>query len=108
MLLDEGLCVSEPLITKDISTMESGHSSVREFTKARARGHVANLSEVSAKSVCRFIAKEPSTRSERPAVSGGRGSTESQGSQTRGSLESLSCRALGRENQSADREGTAR
>ena len=37
--------------------MECGHSSIREYTKARGRGHAANLPEVSAKAVCRFIAK---------------------------------------------------
>ena len=40
--------------------MECGHSSIREYTKARGRGHAANLAEVSAKSVCRFISKHHS------------------------------------------------
>ena len=37
--------------------MECGHSSIREFTKARGRGHFPNFPEVSAKSVCQFVAK---------------------------------------------------
>ena len=43
--------------SKDISGIEAGHSSIREFTKQRGRGHIPGLEEVSAKSVCRFISK---------------------------------------------------
>ena len=37
--------------------MECGHSSIREYTKARGRGHAPNLAEVSAKSVCKFVSR---------------------------------------------------
>lgn len=37
--------------------MECGHSAIREFTKLRGKGHIPHLAEVSAKSICRFVAK---------------------------------------------------
>ena len=43
--------------TQDISTMECGHSAIRELTKLRGRGHIPTLAEVSAKSICRFVSK---------------------------------------------------
>lgn len=42
---------------KDISTLECGHSAIREFTKMRGKGHVPSLTEISAKSVCKFASK---------------------------------------------------
>ena len=44
------------LPSEDISGIEAGHSSIREFTKQRGRGHMPSLHEVSAKSLCRFVA----------------------------------------------------
>ena len=40
----------------DIANIEAGHSSIRELTKQRARGHTPSLAEVSAKWLCRFVA----------------------------------------------------
>lgn len=40
--------------------MECGHSSIREWTKMRGKGHVPALPEVSAKAICRFISKHHS------------------------------------------------
>eukprot|EP00435_Cladocopium_sp_Y103_P019218 s658_g4.t1 len=40
--------------------MECGHSSIREWTKMRGKGHVPSLPEVSAKALCRFISKHHS------------------------------------------------
>ena len=37
--------------------MECQHSSIREYTKARGKGNAPNLSEVSAKAVCKYVAQ---------------------------------------------------
>ena len=39
----------------DIAAMECGHSSVREYTKQRGRGHTPTLSEVSARVLSKFV-----------------------------------------------------
>lgn len=41
----------------DISGLEAGHSSIREWTKMRGRGHVPTLAEVSAKALCKSVSK---------------------------------------------------
>ena len=50
----ETLCL---LADTDVAQVEAGHASVREFTMQRGRGYVPTLSEVSAKSLCRWINK---------------------------------------------------
>ena len=42
----------------DVSRIECGHATVREYTMQRGRGHFANLPDVSAKLFCRFIGKQ--------------------------------------------------
>ena len=37
--------------------MECQHSSIREYTKARGKGHAPNLVEVSAKAICKYVAQ---------------------------------------------------
>lgn len=44
-------------IDVDIADVECAHSGTREFTKQRGRGHVPTLSEVSAKTMCKWVAK---------------------------------------------------
>ena len=41
----------------DISNIECGHSSLREHTMQRGRGHITSLCEVAAKSFCTFVGK---------------------------------------------------
>ena len=41
----------------DISRIECGHATVREYTLQRGRGHFTNLVDVSAMLLCRFIGK---------------------------------------------------
>ena len=43
------------LADTDVAAVEAGHASVREYTMQRGRGHVPTLSEVSAKSFCRWM-----------------------------------------------------
>ncbi len=45
------------MIEVDVSNLESGHSTVREYTLQRARGHTASHKDVSAKSSCRFVGR---------------------------------------------------
>ena len=42
----------------DIANIESGHSSVREWTRLRGRGHVPNLAAVGARCLCSFFGKK--------------------------------------------------
>ena len=42
----------------DIADVECGHSSIREFTKQRGRGHVPDFSGVSCRVMCRFLSKQ--------------------------------------------------
>lgn len=41
----------------DISNIENGHASVREFTMLRGRGHAPNIAHVAARCLCRWIGK---------------------------------------------------
>ncbi|CAE7321324.1 unnamed protein product, partial [Symbiodinium sp. CCMP2592] len=45
------------LADTDVAQVEAGHAAVRDFTLQKGRGHVPTLSEVSAKSLCRWINK---------------------------------------------------
>lgn len=44
------------MVRLDIANVECVHSSIREFTKQRARGHTAPLTTVAAKVLCRWMA----------------------------------------------------
>ena len=42
----------------DIADVECGHSSIREFTKQRGRGHTPEFSAISSRVMCRFLCKQ--------------------------------------------------
>ncbi len=46
------------MVDTDISSVESSHSSTREYSMQRARGKVPTLQDVSAQTVFRFVAKK--------------------------------------------------
>lgn len=55
---NEALCFLQSLAMMtevDIAAMECGHSSIREYTKQRGRGHTPTLSEVSARVLSKFV-----------------------------------------------------
>ena len=41
----------------DISNIECGHSSIREYTQMRGRGHLPDFAEVSARALCRYVGR---------------------------------------------------
>lgn len=43
------------LVDVDIADVECSHSSVREWTRQKGRGHTPSLSEVSARTLCRWV-----------------------------------------------------
>ena len=48
----------------DIADVECGHSSIREFTKQRGRGHVPDFSGVSCRVMCRFLSKQTNIKAQ--------------------------------------------
>ena len=50
----------------DIADVECGHSSIREFTKQRGRGHTSAFSDVSAKVMLRFLRTQCNLQQEEP------------------------------------------
>ncbi|CAE7791864.1 unnamed protein product [Symbiodinium sp. CCMP2592] len=57
----EALCALHALailLELDISGVESGHSSVREYTMSRGRGHTPDLAQVSAKRLCAWFGRK--------------------------------------------------
>jgi hypothetical protein len=58
---DEALALLEAmglLSNVDVSALESSHSSVREWTQTRGRGHVPAFSNVSAEVFCRWVGSQ--------------------------------------------------
>ncbi len=54
------------MVDVDIASLECGHSSIREQSRQRARGHIPTLPQISAQVLSRFIASKHSHELNRP------------------------------------------